>query len=100
MLYVASETADATNLQQIAETAGSDLQMPVEFARLPTGRRRQNLVLAEVRRDVPPFSVFGEGLPTLTGSLRFGGGLSTRRSERALADDVLASFSDRSAAWS
>src|SRR5207247_6003032 len=60
-------------------------------------QRRRDLCLTEVRRDQVPFRVFGEGLAGLTGSLRFGGGLASRRLDGALADDVLASYSDRSA---
>jgi hypothetical protein len=72
--------------------------MPVEFVPPATGQRRHGLFLAEVRRDLPPFSVFGDGLPALTGTLRFAGGLSSRRLDGGLADDVLASYGDRTAA--
>jgi hypothetical protein len=98
VMYVAAEPADATNLQRLAEACGSDLQLPVEFAPPPAGQRRRDLFLAEVRKDLPPFTVFGESVPQVTGSLRFAGGLTTRRKEGALADDVLATFSDRTAA--
>src|SRR5207249_3853929 len=97
VFYVAAEPTDATNLKLLADAAGSELQLPVEFTPPPAGQRRRDLFLAEVRRDQPPFSVFGDGLASVTGSLRFAGGLSSRRLEGALADDVLAAYSDRSA---
>jgi hypothetical protein len=97
ILYVAAESVDATNLSRIAEVAGSSLQMPVEFVPPPTGQARRDLFLADVRRGERPWQVFGDELPTLTGPLRFSGGLGTRRREGALLDDVLASFGDRSA---
>lgn len=98
VLYVASESADATNLQRLAEVAGSDLQLPVEFAPPAPGQRRRDLFLTEVRKELSPFAIFGETVMQVTGPLRFGGGLTTRRKEGALADDVLATLSDRSAA--
>jgi hypothetical protein len=97
VFYVAAEPTDATNLKLLAEAAGSELQMPVEFAPPPAGQRRRDLFLSEVRHDQPPFSVFGDGLASLTGTLRFAGGLTSRRLEGALTDDVLASYGDRSA---
>lgn len=97
ILYVAAEPADATNLQRIADTAGSDLQLPVEFAPAATGQVRQNLFLAEVREKDVPFSVFGDQVTVAIGPLRFAGGLATRRVENALAEDLLATYSDRSA---
>jgi hypothetical protein len=97
VLYVAAEPVDATNLKLIAETAGTGLQMPVEFAPMPVGQPRRDLFLAEVRRGERPWAVFGDDLPAVIGPLRFSGGLSSRRIENALQDDVLATFSDRSA---
>jgi hypothetical protein len=95
--YVAAEPMDATNLKRLAEAAGAELQMPVEFSPPPAGQRRRDLFLAEVRRDQPPFRVFGDSLTGLTGGLRFAGGLASRRLDGGLADDLLASYSDRSA---
>jgi hypothetical protein len=94
ILYVAGEPIDATNLKRFAAAAGSGLQMPVEFTPPPPGRPRQGLLLASVDRGQPPFSVFGDSLTAVTSRLRFSGGLGTRRLEGALADDVLASYSD------
>lgn len=95
--YVAAEGVDATNLKLLADAAGTELQMPVEFTPAPAGQRRRDLFLTEVRRDQPPFTVFGDSLPALLGTLRFSGGLASRRLEGALADDILGSYSDRSA---
>src|SRR6185503_8372775 len=55
------------------------------------------LFLADVKADEAPFRVFGDAVTTVVGPLRFSGGLGSRRLEGALADDVLASYSDRSA---
>jgi hypothetical protein len=98
VLYVTTEVADANNLRQIADAAGGDLQMPVEFVPPASGQRRNQLFLADVRRDASPFSIFGDNLPALTGSLRFAGGLASRRLENGLADDVVATYGDRTAA--
>lgn len=98
VLYVASEPADATNLRLIADAAGQDLKLPVEFLPPSAGQPRRGLFLADVRRNEAPFSVFGDAISAATGPLRFAGGLASRRNERGLADDVLATFSDRSAA--
>jgi hypothetical protein len=97
ILYVASEVDDAANLQILAEAAGSDWQLPVDFVPPAAGERRRGLFLAEVRRDQAPFAVFGDGYAGLVGPLRFTGALSSRRRESGSADDVLAAYSDRSA---
>jgi hypothetical protein len=97
ILYVATEPVDASNLKRIADAAGSDLQMPVEFAPPAAGQVRQNLFLAEVREKDPPFSVFGDQVGAAISPLRFGGGLTSRRTEAALAEDLLAIYSDRTA---
>jgi hypothetical protein len=96
IFYVAAEPQDAVNLQLLADAAGADLQLPVTFAPPPAGQRRRNLFLVDVRREQAPFRIFGDELTAVTGSLRFSGGLATQRRERALADDILATYSDRS----
>jgi hypothetical protein len=98
VLYVASESADATNLKMLAEAAGAEMKLPVEFLPPAAGQTRRGLFLTEMRKEEAPFSIFGDSLSAALGTLRFAGGLSSRRSERGLSDDVLASFSDRSAA--
>jgi hypothetical protein len=97
MLYVTGETIDATNLKRLAEAGSSGLRMPVEFTPPPAGSIRRNLFLKSVRSEEPPFSVFGDNLSTFMGSARFAGGLSSRRVENGLADDVLATYNDGSA---
>src|SRR5205085_7133947 len=67
------------------------------FAPAPAGQRRRDLFIAEARRDQTPFAVFGDSLSGLLATLRFSGGLSSRRTDGGLADDVLATYSDRSA---
>lgn len=98
VLYVAAEPIDATNLKLLADAAGTDLRLPVEFLPPEAGKSRRELFLAEMRREEAPFLEFGENLNAAVGPLRFGGGLSSRRLETGLVDDVLASYSDRSAA--
>ncbi|MGQ9651242.1 MAG: vWA domain-containing protein [Phycisphaerae bacterium] len=97
ILYVAAEPVDASNLKRIVDAAGSDLQMPVEFVPPAPGQVRQNLFLAEVRAKDPPFNVFGDQVAAAIGPLRFAGGLVSRRTESALAEDLLATYSDRTA---
>ena len=100
MLYVAAEPVDAANLKLLADTAGSDLKMPVEFLPPPGGFRvpRHDLFLADVRCEELPFSPFGESLPAAIGPLRFGGGLTSKPLPGGLVEDILATYSDRSAA--
>ena len=48
IVYVASELIDATNLKNLAELAGSGLQMPIEFAPPPSGQIRRDLFYTSV----------------------------------------------------
>ncbi|MEZ0266838.1 MAG: BatA and WFA domain-containing protein, partial [Phycisphaerae bacterium] len=57
VLYVAAETIDATNLKLIADAAGADMKMPVEFLPPGAGQVRRGLFLAEVRKVEAPFAV-------------------------------------------
>ena len=98
MLYVAAETVDAVNLKQLTDALGSGLQMPVEFMPPTAGNPRRDLFLTEVRRDQAPFSVYGDNVDRMLAELRFSGGLASRRLDAGLAEDILASYSDRSAA--
>jgi hypothetical protein len=97
VLYVACEATDAMNLKALADAAGADLKMPVEFVPLAAGQARKDLFLTEVRKNEPPFNQFGDALPAVLGALRFSGGLGSRRLETGLIDDIFATFSDRSA---
>ncbi len=97
LLYVASEPVDATNLKMLAESAGSDLKMPVEFSPPSAGQQRRDLFPAEWRKDQAPFDQLGQTMNAVAGTLRFSGGLSSRRLEGGLIDDIVATFSDRSA---
>lgn len=97
VLYVAAEPIDASNLKMLAKAAGTSLQMPVEFVPPGSGQTRKNLFLTDVKRRQIPFSIFGEETPAIVSPLRFGGGLSSRRLEGALLDDVCATYNDQSA---
>jgi hypothetical protein len=98
VLYVAAEPADATNLGQLADAAGADLKMPVQFIPPPAGQGRRDLFIASTRKESGLFNVFGDGLNAALAPLRFSGGLATRKLEGGLADDVVATYSDQSAA--
>lgn len=97
VLYVAAEPIDATNLKLLGKAAGTSLQLPVEFSPPAVGQVRKNLFLTDIKSRQTPFSVFGEESTAIAAPLRFGGGLSTRRVEGALLDDVCATYNDQSA---
>ena len=97
LLYVAAEPADAVNLRRIADAAGTDLRPPVEFTPPPPGQVRRGLFLADFRRDEAPFRVFGDGATAVLAPLRFAGGLASRPLPDALAEDVRATYGDRTA---
>ncbi len=97
ILYVAAEPSDATNLKRLAQAAGTELQMPVEFAPAPSGRPKRARTLTSVRGDDLPFSVFGDNLTAIVGKLRFAGGVSSRRLQGTLDDDLLAVYGDGTA---
>jgi hypothetical protein len=97
MLYVSAEPIDASNLALLADAAGSDLKMPAQFVPPAPGSPRQGLFIASSRTSQGIFRAFGENLGAALAPLRFGGGLDSRPLETGLADDVLATYSDRSA---
>lgn len=97
VLYVASESVDATNLLRLVEASAGGVRLPVEFQPPRKGRLRKDLFLAEMKTRRAPFSAFGDDLKSLTSELRFAGGLMSRNVEGQLADDVLASYADRTA---
>jgi hypothetical protein len=55
------------------------------------------LSLAEVRRTDPVWSIYGDGLQQTLETLRFTARLTSRQRPEGLADDILASYTDRSA---
>ncbi len=98
ILYMAAEPNDATNLRLITDAAGADMKLPVEFIPPAANVRRSDLFMLEWKKDQAPFSATDETMRAVAGQLRFGGGLMTRLAAGGLPDDVLATFSDRSAA--
>ena len=98
MLYVTAEPVDATNLKRLADAAGTDLKLPVDFVPPPAASTRAGLFLLDWKRDASPFNALGETMAAVAPTLRFGGGLATRRAEGGLQDEVLATYGDRSAA--
>ena len=97
VLYVAVDGVDALNLQQLAEAAGSGLQLPVEFVPPLSGVPREDLFVTHVETELPPFSIFGDGITEAVAPLRFRGGLDTRRVAETIKEDIRATLSDQSA---
>lgn len=97
LLYVASESVDAGNLKSLLDAAGESVHLPVEFLPPRAGSTRRDLRWVAVKRDRPPFDVFGDHLGGVLEQLRFSGGLESRRIEGRHDDDVLAVFNDGSA---
>ena len=98
IFYVAAEPVDAQNLSRLQQALGDDLKMPVEFAPPPTDKPRHDLFLLDWRHDQPPFDQLADTMDAVAGNLRFSRGLTSRRIPGGLIDDVLAEYSDRSAA--
>lgn len=98
IFYVVSEGSDAANLSMLKKFAGRDWKLPVEFVTPPADRAPKDRFLADVQSGQTPFAAFGDELTNLTAPLRFSRGLFSRPVEGGLADDVLASLNDRSAA--
>jgi hypothetical protein len=98
LMYFLAEPIDAANLQLLQDMLGSDLQLPVAFAPVSSLQPRQNLTLAAADTLREPFSIFGDEAGALFEPLRFSGGLSSRKVETGLADDVRVTYSDGSAA--
>lgn len=97
MLYVASESIDATNLKRLEESLAGAWRPPAEL--MPAaGKPRREWTLADVRRDESPFRVFGDQWPAVAAKLRFSAPLGSRRLETGLADCLLASYDDGTAA--
>lgn len=97
VLYIAAESADAGNLKQLADSAGSALQMPVEFSPPRAGQLRQGLFFTEADQNQAPFEVFGDNLMAGLGPIRISGGLASQRLETGLSEEILARLSDGSA---
>ncbi len=97
LLYVASDSTDATNLKLLTAAIGGSLRMPVEFQPPPVGTARRDLQIGSMRRQQSPFAVFGGELTPLASPLRFSGGLASRKLPAALDDDIRARLSDGSA---
>ncbi len=109
-LFVVSEPADAENLAALAQSCGHALTLPVAYAawqsgeaeKTPRGFRSpgaaQRLELADVRAGVPPFKAFGEDVPALARNLSTSRVLKTTPEKNGAAEEVLARWSDGSAA--
>jgi hypothetical protein len=98
ILYVAAEPIDAENLARFERVCGEDLKMPVVFMPPAESQPRRDLFLLDWRRELAPFDQLGDTMAAVAGNLRFNRGLSSQRASGGLEDDVLAEYSDRSAA--
>lgn len=94
LVYVACEAMDAENLQSLTRAAGADLRMPVEFTASTNRKACRGLALAEFRRELPPFSIFGPQATDAIEPLRWTRAMDSRALDGGLKDDVLASFAD------
>jgi hypothetical protein len=109
VLYVLSEPADAENLAALAQACGHALSLPVSFTAwqgaAASGRSYRfdasggaPLTLTDVRTTVWPFQAFGEDVPTLAKGLTAGRVLKTAPEPHGAENEVLAKWSDGSAA--
>ncbi len=97
LLYVAGEPVDATNLHRFAAAAGTDLQLPVEFSPPAPGKPSSDLFLTSINHNSAPFDVFGDNASAVLSPLRFQSGLSSRRVDQGVQDDLLAAYNDGTA---
>jgi hypothetical protein len=113
VLYFVAEPADAENLSALKEACGAALALPVEFAAYQVRRDRPGaaerssaggasgdvgLTLQDVRSSQEPFREFGDGLGRLLQGLAVWSVLKTMPDPAGVPDDVLARWSDGSAA--
>ncbi len=97
LLYVAGDQLDANNLNDLAQSLGSSVRLPVDFLPRTAGRSQAERFLTDVDRKRPPFSIFGDELASAVKSLQFMDGLLTRPTTSGLKDDIRATLSDQSA---
>ncbi len=84
-------------MKRLADLAGTELRLPVEFAPPLQGGARTARFITDLQRDAPPFQIFGDSAAATVAPLRFSGALVSRPLPGAPADDVRASYGDRSA---
>lgn len=97
LLYVASELADAMNVEQLGQTLGSGFEPPVRLLAGDDGAVRKDLFVSRLKTRELPFRVLGASAEAALRPVRFGGGLPTRTMAEGLRDQVLAELSDSSA---
>ena len=97
LLYLANDSLDVANLNDLTEILGSSVRMPVQFAINNSQRATANRFIVDVDRRQSPFAAFGDELGAAIRSLEFQSGLITRPTQDGLASDVRATFSDQSA---
>ena len=96
ILYLSSEPTDATNIKLLTDAIGGGFHLPVEFVP-PTQRPRRNLLVADARKEQPPFALFGDQLPSFLEDLRISGGLATHPQPGSIAEEILSTFDDQTA---
>lgn len=96
VLYFLAEPIDARNIQEWQTLARKEWRPPVTFLPAAREQTRTGLFLAEVRRQAPPFAALAEDLGKLISPLRFTTNVVARRQPEGLAEEILATYSDRS----
>jgi len=103
VFYVAGEPADAENLSALKTACGEALKLPVRFtawtASAPAGGAGETgLSLRDIKASTDPFRVFGESIGRLTDGVIAWRILKTSPEPGGLPDEILACWSDGSAA--
>jgi len=97
ILYIASETEDTANLTRFLQTCTSHLQLPVRFKPVPEEQRRNNLFLANVRKDSPPFAIFNHHTYQEIHNLKFSIAITAHTMTNEAEDMIWATYSNQTA---
>jgi len=107
VFYVVSGVADVENLHRLEEICGGALKLPVRFsawteesgsAATAGGAPDGGFTLSHVQASLRPFSEFGDALERLTRGVTAARILKTTEDASGVPEDVLARWSDGSAA--
>jgi hypothetical protein len=103
VLYVAAEPSDAENLAALQTACGGALSLPVKFtawtaAPSSDGGRATGLSLRDVQAGAAPLRAFGDAIGQLTSGVTASAILKTGPVAGGVPEDVLARWSDGSAA--
>lgn len=103
VLYVVGDPADAENIVALKTACADALRLPVRFtawtaASAAGASADAGLSLRDVQAGAPPFRVFGESIERLSSGVTAWGILKTAPEPGGAQDEVLARWSDGSAA--